>query len=246
MENQDVKINAVQRTLCERFHLVVERHDDIFTIIDRDPALKARKVKYPRYSGTDLDSLMFQARTAQNARNRVPEELTEEVVAEEVAEEVVEPVSEIIVEEAEKIAEVEEAVAIVEADQVSNVVPLRRAVLTAADREAPSVLTNVILDNTGQKTPRVKKEGPGVKKERKHRDNRLARAFRAIIENPEMNIVEQAAVADVTVDMLGWYHIALKSVYRIIYEKHGEGIIPNLPALNKVVVVEEEEVEANE
>jgi hypothetical protein len=209
VENQEVTLNDVQRALCQKYHFVVKADAEGFTIIDRDPVLRAKKVKFPSHSGTDLNELIFKAR-------REPEAVEPEAVEPEaVTPTWQEPVT----------AEEIEAANATLAEVASNVVPMRRAVLTPEEL-APDVLTNVILDDTGKKVAKAKKEA-------KHRPNRLARAFRAIIENPTMTIAEQAAIADVTVDMLGYYEILLRSVFNIIYEKHGDDVIPMLPKLNK-------------
>lgn len=220
MENQEVTLNDVQRALCQKYNLVVKADAEGFTVIDRDPVLRAKKVKLPSHSGTDLNALIFKARHDQEVRHGTIVEAVEPEVVEVTAEVTPtwqEPVS----------AEEVEAANATLAEVASNVVPMRRAVLTPEELATPAdVLTNVILDDTGKKVAKVKKE-PG------HRPNRLARAFRAIIENPTMTIAEQAAIADVTVDMLGYYEIQLRSVFNIIYEKHGDDVIPMLPKLNK-------------
>jgi hypothetical protein len=219
VENQEVTLNDVQRALCQKYHLVVKADAEGFTVIDRDPVLRAKKVKLPSHSGTDLNALIFKARRAQEVRHGTIVE-PEAVEPEAVEPEAVTPTWQ----EPVTAEEIEAANATL-AEVASNVVPMRRAVLTPEEL-APDVLTNVILDDTGKKVAKAKKEA-------KHRPNRLARAFRAIIENPTMTIAEQAAIADVTVDMLGYYEILLRSVFNIIYEKHGDDVIPMLPKLNK-------------
>jgi hypothetical protein len=226
MENQEVKMNDLQRRICEQHHLTVKPQGDGFVVTDRDPELIKKKVKLPRHRGTDLGELIRQARLEQDARRSgVTEPVIEaasevEVVADEPAVEVVPEVED----ESEVVAD-EPVIEV--ASEETNVVPLRRVALTQEEMEAPKVtLRNVILDNTGKK---IKK----IKPERKHRDNRLARAYRAIIENPEMTVAEQAVVADVTVAMLGYYEIQLRSIYKIMAEKTGAEVLPVLPALNK-------------
>jgi hypothetical protein len=211
----------------------------MFTLTYQD---KDRGDQEISHNAADLSALIAKAR--QDRDFRVIEsspEITEIVAPEVVFVEAPEAVEESeVVEDAEKLAEVAEAEAAVEADAEapSNVIdimnalsasvkaPIRRAVLTEED-VMPKTLTGVILDNTGKKQPRV------VKISAPKRDNRLARAFRAIIENPTMTVAEQASVADVTVAMLGYYEIQLRSVFKIIYEKYGDDVIPMLPALNK-------------
>jgi hypothetical protein len=212
-ENQDVTMNDVQRAFCEKHHLDVKPYGDGFIVIDRDPVLRAKKVKLPRHNGIDLDSLIFAAIAEQNARNGVSvvePEPEVEVETEEVVEE------EVVEEEIETEPEVEE-----EVEPPTNIVPLRRVVI-----ETPTTLRDVILDNTGKKERKVKSE-------RKHRDNRYARAFRALLENPGLTVAEQAKIADVSVPMFIWYDITFRAMYRIIYEKHGEDVIPALPKLTK-------------
>jgi hypothetical protein len=95
------------------------------------------------------------------------------------------------------------------------------------DTSPPTELGNVTLDDTAPTRRTTRRNKP----EKVHRDNRLARAFRAIIENPTKTVAAQAKIAEVTEPMLRYYEIQLRSVYRIIYEKHGENVIPALPAL---------------
>jgi hypothetical protein len=200
VENQEVQMNDIQRSICEKFNLTVRQKGEEFTVTDRDPILVKRKEKLPRHVGTDLNAMIAKARAEQDARNGV------------------EPEPPVVDVEPEIIEVVETAPT-----------PTRRAALTPEEMTATrQTLTNVILDNTGMK---VRK--PKIVKERKHRDNRLARAFRAIIENPDKTVAQQAVIADVTEAMLGYYEIQLRSVYKIICEKHGDDVIPPLPALNK-------------
>ena len=224
MENQDVPMNDVQRALCDKFHFKVESHGDGYIVTDRDPALVAKKKGLPKHRGTDLTALIFAAKKAQEERNgSVAEEAPESVEVSEPDETVSEDES--VSESDPDATETEEETET--EDAPSNVVSLRRAILTD-DSETPMILKDVILDNTGRKTKKVV-----VKKTVKHRDNRLARAFRAILENPTMTVAEQAVVADVTPAMLGYYEIQLRSCFKIIYEKFGEGVIPQLPKLIK-------------
>jgi hypothetical protein len=219
-------------------NVVVEKTDQgMYTLTYQDKDHGDQQISH---NASDLYGLIAKAKQERDFRViESSPEITEIVVPEFAdAPEVVEESE--VVEDAEKLAEVAEAEAAVEADveAPSNVIdimnalsasvkaPIRRAVLTEED-VMPKTLTGVILDNTGKKQPRI------VKVSAPKRDNRLARAFRAIIENPTMTVAEQASVADVTVAMLGYYEIQLRSVFKIIYEKYGDDVIPMLPALNK-------------
>lgn len=233
MENQDVTMNDVERALCDKFHLKVASPDEdgYWTVTDRDPVLVAKKVKLPKHRGTDLSALILQAKAEQETRQQKTPIITvvETVVEPEPVVETVEPLADRMistVEEDETEDEPEEE----EEEAPSNVVSLRRAVLTEDDLTVPpSVLKDVILDDTGKKV----RKAPVAKKTPKHRDNRFARAYRTILENPELTVAEQAEIAGVTPAMAVWYEIVLRSLYKIIYEKYGDDVIPMLPKLIK-------------
>jgi hypothetical protein len=221
MPDQGVKLNAEQRDICEQCNLVVEIDGDDVVVTDKDPALiaKAKKAKkgpkFPQYAGAreNLTALINQARTAQEKRNGGKVIDFPEPVVEVAPEPVVEVIPEPVVEE------VPEA-------PVAPKPPLRRAVITEADQAPPDVLTDVVLDESNKKVRPIKTPKP-------KQDNRYARAFRALLENPDASVEEQARIADVTVPMFIWYDITFRHMYRIIYEKHGEGCIPPLPKLKK-------------
>lgn len=196
MSDQQVSLNSVQQKLCDDFHLQVEAHGDGFIVTDRDPILKSKKKAYPKFRGTNLNELIFQAKLEQEARNgsNVVELVTPEAAPE------VAPVS-------------------------PKVVPLRRAVFTEAD-VAPATLTDVVLDESNKKVRKPKAA------EKKHRDNRYARALRALLENPDATPAQQAKIADVTEDMFRWYHITFRHVDRLYREMYGNECIPPLPELN--------------
>jgi hypothetical protein len=118
-----------------------------------------------------------------------------------------------------------EAPVVPEVPVAPKVVPLRRAVFTEAD-VAPATLTDVVLDESNKKVRKPKAP------EKKHRDNRYARALRALLENPDASPAQQAKIADVTEDMFRWYHITFRHVDRLYREMYGNECIPPLPELN--------------
>ena len=224
MEDQDVPTNDVARELAVQYpHLKIEPPDEdgFWTVTDRDPELRAKKVKLPKHRGLDVSVLVHQAISDQKARQQKTPILTVVETVEPLADRIISTVEE---DETEDEPEEEEE------EAPSNVVSLRRAVLTEDDLTVPpSVLKDVILDDTGKKVRKT----PVAKKTPKHRDNRFARAYRTILENPELTMTEQAAIAGVTPAMHGWYEIVLRSLYKIIYEKYGDDVIPMLPKLIK-------------
>jgi hypothetical protein len=246
MQNQRVELSNMSKTQRKRVRDLSRQVGVEVEVTRNDQGVTlsyANGDQQISHSGTDLNAVIVQAQQARNARvptdiDPLPE-ITEIVVPEIVPAPEVETFHQ-DVEDAEKVAEVAEAVEAVEADadrgnvidimQALAKVPVRRAVLTPED-VMPKTLTNVILDNTGQKTPRVR-----VAKEKTVKQpNRLARALRAILENPTLTVAEQAAIADVTVPMLGYYEIQLRSVWNIIYEKFGEDAERAVPMLPKLI-----------
>lgn len=199
MTTEIIQLNATQKALAQKRNLVVTREGDRIIVIDRDPVLRAKKVKLPRYEGADVDSLILTAVRIQQERHG---EKTEPKVAPK-------PVSTLA--------------------SVPVPTPVVPRVVVTNDEKAPArEVTGVVLDDT---TPTPRRASRKNKPEKTHRDNRFARAYRAIVENPKATVTTQAQIADVTEPMLVWYHGALRSLYAIIYEKHGEGVIPKLPEL---------------
>jgi hypothetical protein len=180
-------------------------------VTDKHPRLKARKVKFPHYEGArrDLTPLILKAKAEQEKRNAgkvvaFPAEVQKLVDA---------------VPETAKVSQPETV-------ESPKVVPLRRAVITSADVPAET-LTDVVLDESNKRVRAPKAEKIG-----KRRDNRYARAFRALLENPEASVAQQAKIADVTEEMFRWYHITFRHVDRLLREKFGDECIPPLPELN--------------
>jgi hypothetical protein len=100
--------------------------------------------------------------------------------------------------------------------------PLRRAFL-----DEPIVyLTDVILDHSDLPKPKKETVKRGPRRPRS-KGNRLARALRAILENPGKSTAELAQIAQCTEPMIAYYHIQLKSVERI-YKEFGAQNLPTV------------------
>ena len=74
MENQDIPMNDVQRMMCEKNHFKIDPPDEdgYYTLTDRDPMLRDKKIKLPKHRGTDLSALILTAKREQDERNKVP------------------------------------------------------------------------------------------------------------------------------------------------------------------------------
>src|SRR5580765_2164096 len=155
VEDQDVPTNDVARELAVQYpHLKIDPPDEdgFWTVTDRDPELRAKKVKLPKHRGLDVSVLVRQAISDQEARRQKPTLTVVETVVEPepVVETVVQPtVGEFLdsLLEPEQQEIVEDEPEEDEDEAPTNVVALRRAVLTEDDLAVPpSILTDVVLD----------------------------------------------------------------------------------------------------
>jgi hypothetical protein len=235
-----IELDTQQKTACRWYNLEITEEEDRYVVTDME--MKKRRKKC-RYVGGNLDLLLSEAVEAVKARKSVQDtsRLSTEVRAElaAVPREIILPDPEPEPEEApepepeeapEPEPEPEEELILDGTLPLPELEPiptqaqrLRREVL---DDEPPATLMDVILDRDGVpliQAPKAKRGPKGLR----DKPNRMARALRAILENPGKSVSELATIAGVTEPMLVYYHIQLKSLERI-YREFGAENMPSV------------------
>jgi hypothetical protein len=234
------ELDTQQRTACRWYNLEISEEGDRYVVTDME--MKKRRKKC-RYVGGNLDVLLSEAVTAVKARKSVQDtsKISADVRAEfaAVPREIILPAPEPEPEEAPE-PEPEEAPEPEPEPEEELILdgtlplPVPEPVLTQVqlsrreviDDEPPATLMDVILDRDGVPlipAPKAKRGPKGLR----DKPNRMARALRAILENPGKPVSELAAIAGVTEAMLCYYHIQLKSLERI-YREFGAENMPTV------------------